>query len=183
MSVLSLRRLATPWRNDIDRLSFDTTGWTLSESTADEAVWFNEEGDALTLTRVDRRAALPRGDEHTVHDFCRDVARRQGAGLVSASSFEFDGGAAIALIYGRAEEPAFAYTGMIFVQAEAESFGIAVASLERRTSGARGAMAIDRMPSADRLAHPLTVVQETLRTICETLRLEEGRDPPAESVH
>jgi hypothetical protein len=120
---------------------FDTTGWRLKESSEMRMLWTDSDGDALSLDRVRGLADLPSIDDlKSVRAWCRELARGNNGGLVSADVLDLRGTTAVRLIYKREELPAYGYTGMMIIPGKGEHFVIVVASVERGTTGVRDAL-------------------------------------------
>jgi len=122
------------------KLYFDTTGWELRESSDTREVWIDNDGDALTLNRMKRPADLPVDDLKTLRIRCRELAKANEGGLVSADVIDLQGLSVVTLIYKREELPSYAYTGMMVIPGNGEYFIIVVASVERGTTGVRDAL-------------------------------------------
>jgi predicted outer membrane repeat protein len=127
-------------------IEFDTSGWTLRESSNERSVWTNVDGDVLSLNRIDNpdEPLPPLSDLQAVRAFCRNLAEKSG-GLISADIVRIGNSQAIQLIYKREHLPAYAYTGMIIIPCGDQRFVLVVASTERGTTGVREAIVTDEL--------------------------------------
>ncbi len=121
-------------------VGFDTTDWELRESSETRMLWKSPEGDTLCLERVPEPAGLPVHDVKLWRAICRDLARTNDGGLVSADILDLGEIAAGTLIYKCERRPAYAYTGMMILPGAGEHFVIAISSVEHGVTGVRDAL-------------------------------------------
>ena len=141
---------------------FDTTGWELRESSETRRVWTNSEGDALSLDRVQGPTDLLVDDLKSMQARCRELAKANEGGLVSADVLDVRGVSAVMLIYRREELPAYAYTGMMIVPGKGEHFVFVVASVERGMTGVRDTLVTVMLIDQGKLDPTETVDQDKL---------------------
>lgn len=131
-SVTSLK-LAAPWGREIER----------SER---RIVWIDSSGIPLSVDLVKGSLGLPvPTDMRAVRQYCRKIAEGNGGAIVSVNAVSVVQRPGTQLIYKREKLPAYAYTGMLFIEVDGFVYIIVIAAEEQGTTGVREAVVTARL--------------------------------------
>ena len=132
-SSLGSLKLAVPWGPEIER----------SER---RIVWIDASGVPLSADLLNGSLGLPvPTDKPAVRKYCRKIAKGNGGAIVSVDAVSIAEVPATQLIYKREKLPAYAYTGMLFLQLDAFGYVIVIAAEEQGTTGVREAVVTSRL--------------------------------------
>jgi hypothetical protein len=130
---LNSLKLAVPWGREIER----------SER---RVVWINACGVPLSINLLNGSLGLPvPTDEPAVRQYYRKIAEGNGGAILSVDAVSIADVLATQLIYKRERLPAYAYTGMLFLQLDAFGYIIAIAAEEKGTTGIREAVVTSQL--------------------------------------
>jgi len=126
-SSLGSLRLDTPWGREVER-------------SEHRVVWLDPSGMPLSFDRLNGSLSLPVStDALAVRQHCRKLAAGNGGAIVSVDAVTVARHPATQLIYKREKLPAYAYTGMIFLQLDGFAYIIVIAAEEQGMTGVREA--------------------------------------------
>jgi hypothetical protein len=109
-------------------------------------MWIDDSGVPLSVDLLDGSLGLPAPtDEHAVRQFCRRIAEGNGGAIISVDAVSVAEVPATQLIYKREKLPAYAYTGMLFLQLDGFGYVIVIAAEEQGTTGVREAVVTARL--------------------------------------
>jgi hypothetical protein len=132
-SRLNSLKLAVEWGREIER----------SER---RVMWIDASGVPLSVDLINGSLGLPvPTDEHAVRQFCRRIAEGNGGAIVSVDAVRVAEVPATQLIYKREKRPAYAYTGMLFLQFDGFGYVIVIAAEEQGMTGVREAVVTARL--------------------------------------
>lgn len=120
-------KLDSPWGREVER-------------TKKQVVWLDCSGIPLSFTLVNGLLSLPvSADALAVRQCCRKIAEGSRGAIVSVDAVTVARRPATQLIYKREKLPAYAYTGMLFLQLEGFAYVVVVAAEEQGMTGVREA--------------------------------------------
>lgn len=126
-------KLAAPWGREVER----------SER---RAVWLDSSGVPLSIDLVNGSLGLPAPtDKRAVRQYCRKIAEGNGGAIISVDAVSVAQRPGTQLIYKREKHPAYAYTGMLFLQLDGLGYVIVIAAEEQGTTGVREAIVTARL--------------------------------------
>jgi hypothetical protein len=132
-SRLASLKLAAPWGREVER-------------SEHRVLWLDDAGVPLSVDLVNGSLGLPvPTDEYAVRECCREIAEGNEGAIVSVDAVTVAQRPATQLIYKRENRPAYAYTGMLFLQLDGFGFVIVIAAEEQGTSGVREAAVTARL--------------------------------------
>src|SRR5271166_5565897 len=140
--ILAFCRGRTP-EGRIGMLRFDTSGWIgwkEEERLPTFVVWRHQLDDVLSAALIqDPVDNPPVYNQEALRSYCRNLAARSGAGIVSVDIVEIGGAQALQLIYKREQLPTYIYTGMLVITLGRVEFVLRAVYGEHGTTGVREA--------------------------------------------
>ena len=86
-------------------------GWSESAPDKDMRIWHDSDGDALSLTFLEKGLDFPRrSDETVLRSRCREIAQDRGGGLIEARTMVSALGPSVGYIYKRMQVQHTGYT-------------------------------------------------------------------------
>ena len=130
----------------LNSLTFDTTDLQLDQENSDRKVWFNPDGDAISLYFFDKPPDLPAAlhSAEQVRDFYLSMLKNTPAKLVESQIITLAGCPAIRLILKSPQEQlGYTYLGSFTIPFRDFSFVVKCQCQEYGTTGIREAILFD----------------------------------------
>jgi hypothetical protein len=132
-SRLASFRLAAPWGLEVERSDH-------------RVAWLDDLGAVLSVDVMSGSLGMPAPtDECAVLKCCREIAEGNGGAIISVDAVTVAQRPATQLIYKRENRPAYAYTGMLFLQLDGFGYVIVIAAEEQGATGVREAFVTGRL--------------------------------------
>lgn len=119
-------------------VTLDMPGWVEGASSKGLRVWRTPDGDVLSLAMLDESAASLSAfsDETALRPWSRSIAEDANAGLIEVRVAD----SSASLIYKRLAQPAYIFTGILFLKRHAAREVWTAVSGEKGVSGVREAV-------------------------------------------
>ena len=134
-------------RETSERVRLILDGWREVAPVDDLRIWRDSCGDVLSLATPGQGIDLPQGSEEVLRNWCRELARGRGGGLIEAHQI----GSSAKLIYKRLEMPGYIYTGMFITSVQAVPLVWTVVAGEHGITGEREALVTANLMNAGKL--------------------------------
>lgn len=132
ISINSLK-LGAAWGREVERSERRVT-------------WVDSSGIPLSVDLMNGSLGLPVAtDKHAVRQYCRKIAEGSRGAIVSVDAVSVAQRPGTQLIYKWEKLPAYAYTGMLFLQLDGFGYVIVISAEEQGTTGIREAVVTDRL--------------------------------------